>query len=147
MLCPWVHNCQAFEIGYHPTIGGLGECSRCGREWLPRPERLGGVVVHPDGATCRPRWTAYDARNPNKFGNQGTGEIVEANQALACDGALDRTEPCATRWAVEDQSAMTEESGRDDHGEERGDGGPAASAAVRRPSPSRQHRSFRIFGQ
>jgi hypothetical protein len=96
MLCPWVHNCQAFEIRYHPTTAGLGVCSRCGREWLPNPERLGAIVVHPDGAMCRPRWTAYDALDANKLANQRAGEIINAAQALACDGALERTEPCAT---------------------------------------------------
>ena len=146
MLCPWAHNCQAFEIRYHPTAGGLGVCMRCGREWLPNPERAGGVIVHPDGAICRPQWTAYDARNPNKLANRRTGEIIDAIQARACDDALDRTEPCARCSAAQDQQATTGEPRRRDDGEERADGGPAATAAVRRPPAARQHRTFRIFG-
>lgn len=145
MLCPWVHNCQAFEIRYHPSVGGLGVCSRCGREWLPNPERAGGIIVHPDGATCRPQWSAYDARNPNKLANQLTGEIIEATQVLACDDALDRTEPCADCWALQDQPVSSEEPASSDDGEIRADGGSAATAAVRRPPAARQHRTFRIF--
>jgi hypothetical protein len=147
MLCAWVHNCQAFEVRYHPTTAGRAVCSRCGREWFPSPGRAGGVVVRPDGATCQPQWTAYDARNPNILANRRTGEIIDAEQAVACDGAVNRIEPCAACRAIGDQVAMNEESDRGDHGEERADGGPAATAAVRRPPAARQHRSFRIFGQ
>jgi hypothetical protein len=89
-LCPFVHSCEARNLGYCPTTASAA-CVICGRLWLRKIGRGDSVLVLPDPRGGRPEWRPLDGQ---RLVNLSTGEIIPAEEAQACETAFEQNRPC-----------------------------------------------------